>query len=149
MRFDLTAVRIQSRRDRGPLFKAKSEWGATAWKLTVSAPCTLADKRSRLKKKEIHMFTIAILRWIRGKNVKDTQNGWPSKCCSSWTNNPYFLMRSLKAKSDRSQHLYFNKNRSKNLIVVCHKLLHYIAVLNRLMLLLESVSLFLTRIHTF
>lgn len=34
----------------GPLFLARSEWGAKAWKLTVSASCTLTDKLSRLNK---------------------------------------------------------------------------------------------------
>lgn len=70
MRFDLSVVWILSRRDRGPLFKGRSERGAAAWKLTVSAPCTLADKRSRLKKKEIHMFTIPLLCCIREKMLR-------------------------------------------------------------------------------
>lgn len=51
MRFDLTVAGIQSRRDRGALFNARCEWGTAAGKLTVSAPCTPTDKRSRLKKK--------------------------------------------------------------------------------------------------
>lgn len=80
MRFDLTVIGIQSRRDRGPLFKARSEWGATAWKLTVSAPCTLADKRSRLKKKERYIclpslyFAASGEKMLRTHKMSDLQN---------------------------------------------------------------------------
>lgn len=83
-------------RQRANCLKADPNGGATAWKLTVSARCTPTDKRSRLKRKEIHMFTITILCCIRKKNSKDVQNGWPSKCCSSSTNNPGFLIEITK-----------------------------------------------------
>ena len=43
-RFDLSVAGIQSRRSRVPPFsRVKSEWVATAWKLTESAPCTLSN----------------------------------------------------------------------------------------------------------
>lgn len=83
-------------RQRANCLKADPNVGATAWKLTVSARCTPTDKRSRLKRKEIHMFTITILCCIRKKNSKDVQNGWPSKCCGSSTNNPGFLIEITK-----------------------------------------------------
>ncbi len=99
MRFDLTIAGIQSRRDRRPLLKARSEWGATAWKLTVSAPCTLTDKRSLRKKKEIHMFTITILRCIREKMLRTHKMADLQNAAAAGQTPQIILFSSLKLQN--------------------------------------------------
>lgn len=90
-------------RQRANCFKADLNVGASAWKLTVSARCTPTDKRSRLKRKEIHMFTITILCCIRKKTVRTCKMADLQNAAAAVQIIPAFLLRSLKATSERRQ----------------------------------------------